>query len=190
MRPTEVYLRANQPFFLDKNDHFWVVASGEVEVYYVKVDENGELKSPRNYLYTARKGDVLFTLKTGEEFDEFSLIAVSPNSKLIEVHKYFAGRLDKEQLSNKIERWVTSLSVTLHQENKPKVYTDIASLETLQLKRKQIAYPSKGIVWGKVLEGDVVAYGEATRIENSESTRNLWFPISRELRIQAQGKKN
>lgn len=91
MKPTSIVLGTNKPFFLDKNDHIWVVASGEVEIYYVKKDAEGTLNSSRNYLYTAQKGDILFTLKLGNTFDAFSLIAVSPSSKLIEVHKSFNG---------------------------------------------------------------------------------------------------
>jgi len=94
-RPLQIPLGANKPFFLDRNDSFWVVASGEVEIFYVKIDPEKNLKSSRNYLYTAKKGDILFSLKKGNDFDEFSLIAVSPESKLIEVHKSYIGSLDK-----------------------------------------------------------------------------------------------
>lgn len=186
MKPTQVFLGANQPFYLDKNDHFWVVASGQVEIYYVQQKPEGGLKSSRNYLYTAQKGDILFSLKTGTDFDEFSLIAVSPESKLIEVHKSFAGRLDKAQLSNKIDRWVTAIAARIHQENKPKVYRDLVSGEPLKLRRSEIAYPSKGLLWAKLYAGELAIYGNPELLENSSDTKNIFLPVSRELWIQAR----
>ena len=150
IRPSQIQLGANKPFFLDKNNSLWVVASGDVEIYYVKRDQEGNLKSARNYLYTAKKGDILFSLQTGNEFNEFSLIAVSPKSKLIEVNKSYIGNLNKEQLEAKIERWVYSLSESIHQKNKPKIYTDINSEGILSLKKGEIAYPSKGLFWAHI----------------------------------------
>ena len=35
-RLLKIQLGVNKPFFLDKNDHFWVVTAGNVEIYYVK----------------------------------------------------------------------------------------------------------------------------------------------------------
>ncbi len=41
-KPVVLPLGANKPFFLDRNDYFWVVASGEVEIYYVKRNTEGK----------------------------------------------------------------------------------------------------------------------------------------------------
>jgi len=187
-RPIQVQLGANKPFFLDKNDHFWVVASGDVEIYYVKRDQEGNLKSARNYLYTAKQGDVLFSLKTGNKFNEFSLIAVSPKSKLIEVHKSFIGNLNKAQLTTKIERWVYSISESIHQKNKPKIYTDIDSEGVLKLKKGEIAYPSKGLFWANILTGSIAIYSEEDLVETHTLDRNTLLPITKELWITSQEK--
>ena len=188
-RPLQVYLSANKPFFLDKSDHFWVVADGVVEIYYVNRDTEGKLKSARNYLYTAKKGDVLFSLRTGTEFDEFSLIAVSPNSKLIEVNKSFIGKLNKTQLSQKVERWVTNLAVAIHTENKPKVYRDLSIEENISLKKAETAYPAKGLVWAAITQGSVIAYGNEEYTESEATTKNICLPVSKELWIKAQTKE-
>ena len=42
-RPIQILLGASKPFFLDKNDSFWVVASDNVEIYLVKRDKKGNL---------------------------------------------------------------------------------------------------------------------------------------------------
>ncbi|HHH49591.1 MAG TPA: NHLP bacteriocin export ABC transporter permease/ATPase subunit, partial [Saprospiraceae bacterium] len=188
-RPIVVPLGANKPFFLDQNNHFWVVASGEVEIYYVKRNAEGKLLSSRNYIYTAKKGDILFSLKTGTTFDEFSLIAVSPNSKLIEVSKSYIGNLNKAQLSTKIERWVSSLSKVIHQGNKPKIYQDISATGILKLKKKEIAYPSKGLFWANINEGSISIYGEKNLIETDTYSKNILLPINKELWVQSQENK-
>ncbi len=188
-RPSQIQLGANKPFFLDKNDSFWVVASGEVEIFYVQIDQERNLKSSRNYLYTARKGDILFSLKKGNDFDEFSLIAVSPECKLIEVNKSYIGNLNKPQLSDKIERWINSLSQTIHQANKPKIYQDIKTSGVLSLKKGEIAYPAKGLYWATIKEGSLAVFGDETVVETNEHNKNILFPLSKDLWVKAQDKK-
>lgn len=188
-RPSQIQLGANKPFFLDKNDSFWVVASGEVEIFYVQIDQERNLKSSRNYLYTAKKGDILFSLKKGNDFDEFSLIAVSPECKLIEVNKSYIGNLNKPQLSDKIERWINSLSQTIHQANKPKIYQDIKTSGVLSLKKGEIAYPAKGLYWATIKEGSLAVFGDETVVETNEHNKNILFPLSKDLWVKAQDKK-
>lgn len=186
MRPTEVFLGTNKPFFLDKNDHIWVVASGEVEIYCVKRAADGALKSSRNYLYTAQKGDILLSLRTGTDFDEFSLIAVSPESKLIQVHKSFIGILDKGQLTQKIERWMAALSACIQLGTKPKNYRDLPAFEQVELNKRQIAYPSRGLLWARLDEGSLAIFGNPEFIVTQAETKNILLPISGELWAQTQ----
>lgn len=189
-KPSQVLLGANKPFFLDRNDSFWVVASGEVEIFYVKIDQEKNLKSSRNYLYTAKKGDILFSLKKGNDFNEFSLIAVSPKSKLIEVNKSFIGSLNKAQLSNKIERWINSLSQIVHQANKPKIYKDIKTPGVLDLKKNEIAYPAKGLYWASIIEGSLAVFGDEKVVETNEHSKSLLFPVTNDLWVKSQDAKS
>lgn len=188
-RPSVLQLGANKPFFLDRNDHFWVVASGEVDLYFVKRNRENQLESSRNYVYTASKGDILFSLKTGTNFNEFSLIAVSSNSKLIEVHKSYIGNLNKQQLNTKIERWVSSLSTFVHQENKPKVYHNLDETGIINLKKDEIAYPAKGLFWANINQGSVAIYGDSNLIETDTYSKNILLPITKELWVKSQDGK-
>lgn len=181
---------ASKPFFLNKNDHCWMVASGEVEVYYVKTDEAGQLKSARNYLYTATKGDLLFTLKEGAEFDDFSLIAVSPNCKLIEMHKSILGRINKDQLSPKITNWVKANAEYIHRENSPKVYRDLTQLgEPIELKGKEKAYPSRELYWAKLHEGQLRTFGDEQSEITAKEAAQLLLPVSSKLWVEALAPK-
>ncbi|MBK6948974.1 MAG: hypothetical protein IPH16_13820 [Haliscomenobacter sp.] len=78
IRPTAITLGANYPFFLDKHDHFWVVATGEVEIYYATKDEAGHLTSARHHVYTAVKGDILLSLHTDDSRPGFNLLPLAP----------------------------------------------------------------------------------------------------------------
>ncbi len=185
MKPTQIRLGTNRPFFLERNSAFWVVASGEVDVYFVKRDAQGAFQSARTFLYTARKGDILFSLKTDQDTNEFTLLAVSADSKLIEVHKSFIGNLDKSQLTHKLERWVQSLAQYTHQENRPKVYRDLAEKTSIELRRGEIGYPSRGMRWANLQEGTVAIFGEPDVLETVASTKNIYLPITKDLRVQA-----
>lgn len=188
-RPIVKPLSANTPFFLDRNDHIWIVASGEVDLYLVKRTPEGTLKSSRNYLYTAQKGDMLFSLKTGAEFNEFSLIAVSPSGKLLEIHKSYVGNLDKAQLGHKVERWISSISTTVQRENKPKVYQDLAAEGIITLKNNEIAYPSKGLIWARVKEGSMSIFGVDDNVKTHEFSKNILLPVTKELWLTSKERK-
>ena len=187
-RPTQVLLGANKPFFLDRNELCWVVASGEVDIFCVKRNEEGELKSARNYLYTAQKGDILFSLKEGTAFNDFFLIAVGPGSKLIEIHKSFIGNLDKEQLSYKIENWIATLSACTHEGRTPKIYKDLDHTGLIKLKWQEISYPSRELRWAKVAKGTISIFcGETTEVTEAH-TKNLLVPVSPKLWIRAESR--
>ena len=183
---TEIFLEASKPFFLDQNDYCWLVTSGEVEVYYATRDQNQQLTSARHHLCTAHKGDILFSLKTGQEFDAFSLMAVSSNSKLIAVHKSVLARLNKEQLTAKIERWVNTLAQVVHEENSPKVYKDLLpNTEAVTLPKQQIAFPAKELLWFKLTKGEVNLFGNEAYSITAEEAQRYYLPVSKSLWTQA-----
>ncbi len=188
-RPIIIPLGANTPFFLDRNDHIWIVASGVIDLYLVKRTPEGILTSSRNYLYTAKKGDVLFSLKTGTEFNEFSLIAVSPAGNLIEIHKSYVGNLDKKQLGNKIESWISSISTTVQQEYTPKTYKDISEGGIVSLKKNEIAYPAKGLIWARISGGSVSVFGVEENIKSSTLSKNILLPVTKQLWLKSQDRE-
>ena len=187
-RPIEVLLGANKPFFLDRNDHCWVVASGEVDIFYIKRGQDGELKSARNYLYTAHKGEILFSLKEGDTFDDFSLIAVSLECKLIEIHKSFIGKLNKEQLSYKIESWVATLAACIHKGKNPKIYKDLDHTGFIELKKGEISYPSRELRWARVDKGSISVFCGQKEAVKEEDTKNVLIPVAAPLWIKADTK--
>ncbi len=184
-RPSSIFLGANQPLFLDKNDRFWIVVQGEADVFFVKRSRRNELSSARNFLCSVQKGDILFSLKTGTDFDELSLIVVSSNCKLIEVNKSFIGKLNKEQLSWKIDRWVGKLAKCLGKSNKPKIFTPINQPISLTLNENEIAYPTNGLFWADIRKGHLEIYGQTASARDSTETKNILLPVCEDLWIKS-----
>lgn len=188
-RPTEIFLGANQPFFLTKHDHCWVVADGEVEIYYATHNPQGELTSARHHIYTATKGDMLFGLYNEDVQSDFNLLAVGAQTKLIEVHKSVIGHLHKDQLSQKIEQWVMKMARYLHPENVPKVYRDLPVVaDAVELRVNEVTFPAKGLVWGQLLGGAIRHFGNETDVTTAADSPRYCLPISRELWIKASAK--
>lgn len=188
-RPTAITLGANHPFILDKHDHFWVVVSGEVEIYYATMDEAGHLTSARHHVYTAVMGDILLSLHTDDSRPDFNLLAAGADVKLIEAHKSILGRLNKDQLSHKISRWVNAFAGYIHRENVPKVYQDLgAGPESIALQTKEVAFPARELRWAKIQSGSVYHYGNRTDHISAEGAKHHYLPVSRELWLAATEK--
>lgn len=188
-RPTAITLGANHPFFLDKPDQFWVVASGEVEIYYATKNKAGHLTSARHHIYTAVKGDILLSLHTDDSVPDFNLLAAGANAKLIEAHKSILGRLDKDQLCHKISRWVNALAAYIHRGNVPKVYQDLsAESESITLQTKGVAFPARELRWARICSGGVHHYGNRTDHTTAAEAKHYYLPVSRELWLAATEK--
>ncbi|MEL6133952.1 MAG: NHLP bacteriocin export ABC transporter permease/ATPase subunit, partial [Bacteroidota bacterium] len=119
IKPKEIRLGANKPFLLTKHDCAWIIVSGEVEVYYANLNEEARLKSPRSFLYTAKKGEILFSLKENSDPEGLNLMAVSAEAKLIELRKEYLTNLNANQLGHKVEQWVLKLAECLQTQAVP-----------------------------------------------------------------------
>ena len=74
----KIKLEENQSLILKEYDRFWMITSGEVDVFYASIDENDEYTSALKYLYSATSGELLFSLIASSNVqDNFKLIAVS-----------------------------------------------------------------------------------------------------------------
>ncbi|MBK6948975.1 MAG: NHLP bacteriocin export ABC transporter permease/ATPase subunit [Haliscomenobacter sp.] len=109
--------------------------------------------------------------------------------KLIEAHKSILGRLNKDQLSHKISRWVNAFAGYIHRENVPKVYQDLgAGSESITLQTKEVAFPARELRWAKLGSGSVYHYGNRTDHISAEEAKHHYLPVSRELWLAATEK--
>ncbi len=186
--PKEIKLGASNPFLLTKHDCVWIIASGEVEVYYVTLDEKGSLQSSRHFLYAAGKGEMLFSLKMSESSHGLTLMVISSNAKLIEIRKEYVANLDLTQLCYKVDQWILKLAESLQTNTPPRIYTNLEESDKVSIDEEQIAYPNRGLYWIKLKHGRLKVYGD--EIENVKEIEKISLgiiPVSNKLWITAIG---
>ena len=121
MENERIKLEIDRPLFLDDPHRFWMVTSGQVDVFCVAVDENNEFTTSLKYLYSAKKGELLFSLLTEQQKSGYKLYIKSQGaslfavdkSKLLSVDHYFSGPAAKNYMEEdkfakekiKVEYW-------------------------------------------------------------------------------------
>jgi len=184
----KINLGANTPLVLDKHDKFWMVTFGEVDVYYVKIDHEGNYISKLTHLYRAGKGELLFSLLTAPVKNGMKLLAVSSDAKLLELNKNELLVVDHTFLKFHINKWILKLVDKLYQENIPRVYTVLEEASEVSLKENEIAYPTKGLLWCSVIEGEVTKYADSVS-QSSAATYGYPFPATNKFWIKGIGKE-
>ena len=84
----KIRLEANQSLILQKHNQFWMITSGEADVFYVDIDKNGEYLSTLKYLYSVKSGELLFSLITDKIKEKnIKLLLVSKGVSLLAINK-------------------------------------------------------------------------------------------------------
>ncbi len=183
----KINLGANKPKILEDHDKFWMVTSGEVDVYYVNVSEDGSYTSQLTHLYSAKKGALLFSLLTERLRSGIKLLAVSSDAKLLELNKNELLVVDHTFLKFHINKWILKLVDSLYQENIPRIYTVLGDEPEVLLDENEIAYPTKGLVWCSIVEGDISKYADTVSY-SSAAKFPCPFPVSNKLWIKSLDK--
>ncbi|WBX76778.1 NHLP bacteriocin export ABC transporter permease/ATPase subunit [Tenacibaculum ovolyticum] len=191
----KIKLAPNKSLILKDYDRFWMITSGEVDVFYVKIDVNGEYKSTLQYLYSAKRGELLFSLLISEEDkkENFKLLVVSKGASLVAVNKNKLFDIDHLLLKNMIDKWIVKSTNKIQKTSIPRVYTSIDSYKKFSLKKGATGYPTKGIVWCRVNKGKVSKYAKKdSESLNSEFDypfavyNNLWVKaLSNDVELEA-----
>ncbi|MDZ7899433.1 MAG: NHLP bacteriocin export ABC transporter permease/ATPase subunit [Arcicella sp.] len=180
----KIYVGVENPFVLNDTDRFWMVLSGEVNVFYTKIDENGEYLNQLKHLYAAQKGEILFSLLTREQTDNTRLVVFSNEATLLGIDKNNLLEVDHFFLKNMINRWITKTSAVVNTTNSPRVYTGLDDFKITTLEKNVIAFPSNGINWIHLLKGEINIFSESTPI-NSEKYPDFLAPVSNKLWIKS-----
>ncbi len=184
----KISLGANKSLVLEHHDKFWMVTSGEVDVYHVNIDNQGNYTSKLSHLYRAGKGELLFSLLTAPVKNGMKLLAVSSEAKLLELNKNELLVVDHTFLKFHINKWILKLVDKLYQENIPRVYTGLGEDSEVTLKENEIAYPAKGLFWCNVIDGEVSKYADST-LQNSSAKYAYPFPVSNKFWIKGLGEE-
>jgi NHLM bacteriocin system ABC transporter ATP-binding protein len=180
----KIYIGVENPFILNDTDRFWMILSGEINVFYTKIDENGEYLNSLKHLYTAQKGEILFSLLAQENTENTRLIISSNEATLLAIDKNNLLEMDHFFLKNMINKWISKTSSVLNTINSPRVYKGLDEYKITALEKNAIAFPSNGISWIHLLKGEIEIFSESTPI-NHEKYPDFVAPVSNKLWIKA-----
>ncbi|MBL4606066.1 MAG: hypothetical protein JKY02_10500 [Flavobacteriaceae bacterium] len=163
-----------------------MITSGEVDVFYVNIGENGDYLSTLKYLYSAKAGELLFSLMTSEnkQGENYKLIAISKGASVVVINKNKLLEINHLFLKSMIDKWVLKTTSRIQQTNSPRIYTTIEPSKGISLKKGTIAYPSKGLLWCSLIKGEYSLYSE-NKLLTSDSEFNYPFAVSKNLWIKA-----
>ena len=149
----------NEPFLLDDPQTAWVVFTGKVDVFAVRL-QDGEPVGARTYLGQVESGQALFGMDLGHSNKEFGLLAVGlGETGLIQIKQNRLRELAQnpdlaEPIAALLYHWIQCLSMGIVSDIPPKLYEPLSPDQELSLAENTIAFPQKGLIWIKHLTGD------------------------------------
>lgn len=180
----KIHIDVETPFILNDTDKFWMVLSGEVNVFYTKIDKNGSYLIPLKHFYTLKKGEILFSLLNENKTENTRLIAFSSEAKLLSIDKSKLLEMDHFFLKNMINQWISKTTSVVCNSSSPRVYEALDDYKITQLEKNTIAFPASGINWVQVLNGEVNIYSESTNI-SYDKFPDFLTPVSNKLWIRS-----
>jgi NHLM bacteriocin system ABC transporter ATP-binding protein len=180
----KIYIGVEKPFILNSTNIFWMVVSGEVNVFYTKVDQHGEYLCALKYIYSAKQGELLFSLLPLECSNNIRLIVFSNKATLLSINKNDLLTIDHFFLKNMINKWILKTSSELNSLNTPRVYSALDNYDKLILKENTIAYPSHGINWVSLINGNLSIFSEEVNV-NFNDGLDFPIPVSNKLWIKS-----
>ena len=104
-RHLQLIIKGNQPLLLDDPQKVWLIESGSIALFAVKI-KDGVPDSRRRYLFSLETGEAMFGMAANPE--SYNLLAVSVETAIVRQLNWGAGehgsrgdKGDKEQGKNK-----------------------------------------------------------------------------------------
>ncbi len=170
----KIQLAVNTPLVLAHPDRFWMITSGQVDIFYAEIGENNEYKSSLTHLYRAEKGELLFSLLTDYQERGIKLIAMNSEAGLLAINKNRLVHIDTTFLKYQIEKWIHKITHALQSQTPPRIYKTLAIGSEITLDKQEFAFPHKGLAWVKVVAGVVTKYADAAQ---ESATAAIGYPI-------------
>jgi NHLM bacteriocin system ABC transporter ATP-binding protein len=156
----ETYIfKGNEPILLDEVQTVWIVKSGSLALFAIKV-EHGIPVGSRRYLFNIASGEAMFSTVSGSQDEVRQILAVSmEETELIRVSiedfgKWIADGDCKAVVM--IENWIHQLSSVLSHISAPTIPVQPESKNYFCLKSGDIFQPPQGtIAWVQIQQGSV-----------------------------------
>jgi len=136
-------------------------------------------------LYSVKKGEILFSLITGKNESNTKLIVFSNEATLLKINKTNLLEIDSFFLKSMVDNWISKTTSKIESNKIPRVYTAVDNYNELVLKQNAIAYPSNGISWGLLIEGEIGIFSDEA-VVNNESQPIFPIPMLNSLWIKAK----
>jgi len=186
-RGHEVVVGGNRPFLLESAGEVWLIASGKVEVFSVRV-EAGKAAGTRFHFFTAMPGDLLFGMDLGSYGHGRGLLAVG----MVNTHLCrFDHTLLSELASNPrytsvvaelIDKWVTAVSAGVSNLIHPTTDLLLEPGQNLDVASGKLFRSKEGVVWVTHTRGDLLFVGME---EVAPDPGGSVFPVTQDSWLEA-----
>ncbi len=173
-------LEGNKPFLLDDEESVWIVHTGAVDIFVVK-SVGGKQAGSRNHLFRAEAGQALFGIDCEKHGREIKLLA-SPGSgtRLLKFDKERLRNLSLKnefagEIADLINSWVSGISSGIISDNFPTTHKNLEVSDEVSLDEAQVSSTEDGVVWVKLLEGEMNFIGQETLLLKPADS---YFPVS------------
>lgn len=180
----KININVQSPFILEDSDKVWMILSGDVNVFSTKIDEEGNFLNSLQFLYSAGKGDLVFSLLRKDSAENTRIILYSSDAKLIPINKNDLVNMDHLYLKGMITKWIKNSTNSLSYGNSPRVYTAIDHFNEIIAKKEEVIYPSNGISWVKLIKGKISIYSESLVLSSDDEflsptpvSNKLWLRV-------------
>jgi NHLM bacteriocin system ABC transporter ATP-binding protein len=182
-----VQVAGNRPVLLDDPELAWVVFSGYVDVFAVRL-EDGKPVGARRHLFRSTDGAALFGMVLGGR--QVGLLATgAPGTQLLRVRRSGLERLGAARefagmVAELIENWVDGLSSGVDQDLPPRDYEPVEAGRELTLPSGGTVRTRRGVVWISQREGSSRFLG---RVDVEAADGDAPFPLSPRAWLESTG---
>lgn len=177
----KIQVTVHQPFVLEDTAHVWMIISGEINVFYTEMDDEGNYLYALKYLYTLKKGDLLLSLIAKDTDEKIRLIVFSDNATLLPINKNEVLNIDHLYLKSRIDKWIMQTSSSLISTHSPRIFTSLDHFNNLVLNKDEVAFSAHRVHWVTLQKGEINIYG--TGKKRLDADKDLIFPIPTPSRL-------
>jgi ATP-binding cassette subfamily C protein len=173
----------DRPFLL-RADQAWFVASGQVDVFAVHV-EDGAPVGPRRQLLRAQAGQALFGMGAAEDGERWGLLAVGANNTelLVSPREALIERAaDWRGLAGLVEPWVQSLYACMTRDKLPAISVELEAGTPVDVAPGTSVRPRGELAWVRQIEGHSRLLGR----DDLEVNGQGYVPVSRRAWLEVR----
>ncbi len=142
-------IAANRPLVLDDDASCWITYAGDVDVFLVKIQDNGE-PGTRHYLFSARAGSALFGVTADSSVR--LLVSGKPGTEVLKVSRETLADLSKDEgfkplVATLIDHWITGISLGILDNLPPREYTHLQAEQEYEVPEDTNLRPLREVLW-------------------------------------------